>query len=232
MLTNINTSQSIGEIVAVLPKASEVFRKYNIDFCCGGNRPLAAAIQEQQLNEAEVLQKLEEARFETRELTKRANFREIKSDELIGYIVATHHAYLQKALPETGELTAKILRAHGSNHRELFRVHKLFNNLRTELEQHLIKEEELLFPLINKYEAGPSDKLAGEINRVMKETEEEHEGAGDILKELRKITADYTVPADGCRTFEKAYSMLQELEGDLFQHIHLENNILFKRYEL
>lgn len=163
---------------------------------------------------------------------KRENFREMKSGELIGYIVAAHHAYLQKALSEIGELTAKIMRAHGPNHPELFRVHKLFSSLRAELEQHLIKEEELLFPLINKYESGPSGKLAGEINRVMKETEEEHEGAGDILKELRKITAEYTVQEDGCKTFEMAYSRFLELEGDLFRHIHLENNILFKRYEL
>lgn len=231
MTASINTNQSIGEIVAMLPEASEVFRRYNIDFCCGGNRPLSAAIEEQKLDRAEVLQKLEEARHDTRELIKRVDFREMKSGKLIEYIVATHHAYLQKSLPETGELTSKILRAHGANHRELFRVHKLFNSLRTELEQHLIKEEELLFPLINKYQAEPSDELALEIRAVLVETEEEHEGAGDILKELRKLTGDYNVPKDGCRTFEMAYSMLQVLEGDLFRHIHLENNILFRRYE-
>lgn len=230
-MTNFNTLQSIGEIVSILPKASEVFRKYNIDFCCGGNRALAEAIKEQKLNEAEVMQKLEEAFVETKELTKKINFREMKSSELIEYIISTHHAYLKRVLPETGELTSKILRAHGANHQELFKVHKLFNNLRTELEQHLIKEEELLFPLIKRYEDNPSQQLLEEINRVMKETEDEHEGAGDILKELRRITGEYSIPDDGCRTYQLAYSMLEEIEGDLFQHIHLENNILFKRFE-
>lgn len=229
-MKNFNTLQSIGEIVSILPKASEVFRKYNIDFCCGGNRVLAEAIKEQKLNEEEVMQKLEEAYLETKELSKNVNFREMKSPELMDYIVNTHHAYLRRTLPETAELTTKILRAHGGNHQELFKVHKLFNTLRMELEQHLIKEEELLFPIIKKYEDKPSQELLEEIKRVMQETEDEHEGAGDILKELRKITKEYSVPDDGCRTYHLAYSMHQEIEGDLFQHIHLENNILFKRY--
>lgn len=229
-MTKINTLQSIGGIVAILPKAGEVFRGYNIDFCCGGNRLLAEAIKEQQLNEEEIMHKLEETYQDAQELVKKVNFCDMKSSELIEYIVTTHHGYLKRALPETGEMTAKILRAHGANHQELFKVHKLLNNLKTELEQHLIKEEELLFPLVKKHEANPSKQLIADINRVISETEEEHEGAGDILKELRKITGEYTVPADGCRTFELTYSMLQELEGDLFQHIHLENNILFRRY--
>jgi len=230
-MTNFNTLQSIGEIVSILPKASEVFRKYNIDFCCGGNRPLSAAIKEQDLNEAEIMQKLEEAYHQTRELSTKNNFREMKSSELIDYIVNTHHAYLRRALPETGELISKVLRAHGANHQELFNVHKLFNALRTELEQHLIKEEELLFPLISKNDLTPSKELQSQIFKVLKESEDEHEGAGDILKELRKITEGYSVPDDGCKSYILAYSMLQEIEGDLFEHIHLENNILFKRYE-
>lgn len=231
-MTNFNTMQSIGEIVSILPKASEVFKKYNIDFCCGGNRPLSAAIKEQGLNETEIMQNLEDAYYQTRELAKNVDFRGMKSSELIDYIVNTHHAYLRRALPETGDLIAKVLRAHGSNHQELFNVHKLFNALKTELEQHLIKEEELLFPLIKKYDSNPSSELQGQISKVLEETEDEHEGAGNILKELRKITAEYTVPDDGCRTYELAYSMIQEIESDLFEHIHLENNILFRRFDL
>jgi regulator of cell morphogenesis and NO signaling len=100
-----------------------------------------------------------------------------------------------------------------------------------ELEQHLIKEEEILFPLIRKYEAEGTEELKKKIGEVIRETEEEHEAAGDILKELRSITEDYIVPTDGCATYSKTYKLLQELESDLFQHIHLENNILFRRFE-
>ncbi len=230
-MTQFNTSQRIGDIVAIFPKGSEVFKKFNIDFCCGGNRPLAEAIQEQGLDTDDVIQKLEEAYSQSKELAGEVDFLKMESGKLVEYIVNTHHAYLNRVLPEIGRLAAKVLRAHGSNHQELFRVHKLFNSLRTELEEHLIKEEELLFPLFKQYEEAASETILLNINTVMSETEDEHEGAGEILKELRKITSDYSVPADGCRTFELMYTLLQELEGDLFQHIHLENNILFKRFE-
>lgn len=230
---NFNASQSIGDIVAILPKASEVFRKYHIDFCCGGNRPLSEAIAEQNLNESEILQKLEEA-YEV--AGKHINgtdtdFTKISRSELIDYIVNTHHVFVKKILPELSEYTTKILRVHGLNHEELSTVHKLFHNLKTELDQHLIKEEELLFPLIKEYDRSPSSELLSKISEVMKGTEDEHEAAGDILKELRRLTDNFTTPQDACNTFRLTYDKLQELEADLFQHIHLENNILFKQLD-
>ncbi len=230
-MSKFNTSLSIGEIVASLPKASEVFKKYHIDFCCGGNRLLSEAIKEQQLNEDEILQELDEAEKETEAYKNQTDFVKLSRNELIDYIVSTHHSFLKITLPEISELTTKILRVHGTNHEELFQVHKLFHNLKTDLEQHLIKEEELLFPLIKEYDQEPSKELLAKISNVMSETESEHEAAGDILKELRRITKDFVVPDDGCNSFRLTYDKIQELEADLFQHIHLENNILFKHLE-
>ncbi|HPT78134.1 MAG TPA: iron-sulfur cluster repair di-iron protein [Candidatus Atribacteria bacterium] len=229
-MSQFSAQQSIGEIVAMMPKAGDVFRKYRIDFCCGGHRPLAEAIREQGLDEQEVLKALDDMYEETKKTTSRTDFLNISSSDLIDYVVNKHHAYLKTNLPIVSELTTTILRVHGPHHMELFDVHKQFHALKTELEQHLIKEEELLFPLIKQHDAEPSDELIEKINKVMKETEDEHVSAGDILKELRRITKEYEVPAGVCPTFEKAYHMLQEVEADLFRHIHLENNILFRRY--
>ena len=108
-------------------------------------------------------------------------------------------------------------------------MHKLFNNLKTELEEHLIKEEEMLFPKIREAQNNPASGNGEEIRKLVNETEEEHETAGAVLKELRDITSDYTVPADGCPTYRLVYDKLQELEADLFEHIHLENNVLFPK---
>ncbi|WHH57787.1 iron-sulfur cluster repair di-iron protein [Petroclostridium sp. X23] len=231
-MSTFNISQSIGEIVSIMPKASDVFKKYNIDFCCGGHRPLSEAIREHKLNDQEILRKLDEAYEETTKFTNQVDFRKMAPSELIDYIVNTHHVFVKKILPEISELTTKILRVHGPSHSDLFKVHKLFHNLKTELEQHLIKEEEILFPMIKEYDASPSKDLLNRIDTVIKETEDEHETAGGVLKELRKVTQEYKVPEDGCGTYCKTFEKLQELESDLFQHIHLENNILFKQLGL
>ncbi|GAA0772917.1 iron-sulfur cluster repair di-iron protein [Clostridium subterminale] len=232
-MNKFNSSQTVGEIVSIMPKASEIFKQYKIDFCCGGNRPLTDVLYELHLDENLILNKINEI-FEESNNTKEVSidFRALTSSELIDHIENTHHAYTKRVLPELGELTTKIMQVHGINHKVLFRVHKLFSMLKTELEQHLLKEEQILFPLIKKYDKNPSVKQLQNIDEVINETEDEHEAAGDILKELRKITDDFKVPNDGCNTYVITFKTLEELEADLFQHIHLENNILFKRITL
>lgn len=231
-MSKFQSAQSVGEIVSIMPGASEVFKRFNIDFCCGGHRSLAEVVKEQKLDEEVILRKLDEAYEKMKQSSEQTDFRRMTPTSLIDHIVNTHHVYLKRALPELSDLTTTILRVHGPAHTDLFRVHKLFHNLKMELEQHLIKEEEILFPMIKEYDAKPSDTLLGKIGSVVRETEEEHEAAGDILKELRSLTEDYLVPADGCATYSKTFQLLQELEADLFQHIHLENNILFRQLGL
>lgn len=224
-----SSSEKIGDIAARFPKSMEIFKDYNIDFCCGGDRPLNEVLSEQNINEEEFLSKLEEAYEKLLGDSSDTDWNTVPFSELIDYVVNTHHSYLVKNLPRLSELTAKILRVHGANHEELSKVYRLFHSLKMELEQHLIKEEEIVFPLIKQFEKAPSMETLNSAERVIKELEGEHEGAGDILKELRKVTSNYAVPDDGCNTYVLTYNLLEELEGDLFRHIHLENNILFPR---
>jgi regulator of cell morphogenesis and NO signaling len=100
-----------------------------------------------------------------------------------------------------------------------------------ELEEHLIKEEEEIFPLIIKYSQAENGGENEETLNGILELETEHDTAGEIIKELREVTADYQLPEDACNSFKLTYQLLQDLEADLFQHIHLENNILFARLE-
>ena len=216
-MNTFKSTQNIGDIVTIMPKASDIFKKYNIDFCCGGNRPLSQAIMEQNLNEAEILAKLNKT-FEEAANQKRSgrDFNGMSPTELVDYIENTHHAYVKQALPEISELAAKILRVHGIKHEVLFKVHKLFHSLKTELEQHLIKEEEILFPMIREYDKRPENDTLGRIRSLVKETEDEHDAAGGILKELRKVTDQYEVPADSCNTYSMTYRKMEEFESDLF----------------
>lgn len=230
MTNEFTAQQKVGEIVAQFPKAADIFKEYKIDFCCGGDRPLSEAIKEQNLNQEEILAKINSLYQEMKDQVRtEVDWTKESLSRLIDYVVNRHHAYLQVELPKISELTTKILRVHGAHHPELAKVHKLFHNLKTELEQHLIKEEEIEFPLIKDYEQNPSEEKRKALIQAIKELEEEHEGAGTILKELRKITKDYSVPEDGCNSYRLTYNKLQELESDTFAHIHLENNILFPR---
>ncbi|MDC2863596.1 MULTISPECIES: iron-sulfur cluster repair di-iron protein [unclassified Bacillus (in: firmicutes)] len=220
----------IGEIVTKFPKASDLFKLYRIDFCCGGNRPLIDAINERNLSAEEVLTKLNTLYYETKLLNEsEIDWKTAAYSELIDYVVNKHHRYLNEELPLLSPYVTKVLRVHGAGQPHLAQIHKLFHELKTELEQHLIKEETEDFPLILAFEQNPSDENYTKLRKVVDELENEHNHAGNIIKELREITNDFTPPAGACGTYRLVYQRLEALEADLFQHIHLENNILFPR---
>jgi regulator of cell morphogenesis and NO signaling len=230
-MSKFNSSQKIGYIVTKFPKAADIFIENKIDFCCGGDRPLIEAINERNLDEEKIVDDLNELyeEFKDNLYQKDKNWEEAPIDELVEYIINKHHAYLWDELPRIGELSTTILKVHGQSHPELSKVHKLFSMLRMELEEHLAKEENMQYPPIKEYiQTRSYDDLEKAIE-VIDELEDEHTGAGDILKELRKVTEDYKIPKDVCPTFELTYKKLQEVELDTFKHIHLENNILFPR---
>ena len=155
--------------------------------------------------------------------------------ELIDHILRVHHAYMHEALPRINELVRKVLHAHGPRHGDLLRqVHDLYQALGTELTNHLRKEEEVLFPYIvaveTRGQGGPGKPAAcfGSVGNPIRQMEAEHESAGEVLVQIRKVTGDYTLPDDACPTFRALYEELERMEKDLHQHIHLENNILFR----
>ncbi len=223
-------NQKIGEIVVKFPRAMETLKKNKIDFCCGGDRLLGEAVNEQELNGQKIIDEINEDynKYVLEEIKDRDWSTEAYS-KLIEHVINTHHAYLNEALPRLSELTTKILRVHGINHSELSKVHKLLHSLKMEMEQHLIKEEEIVFPLIIQYEKTVNKEVLHKSIEIIKELEEEHEGAGSILRELREITNNYAVPQDACSSYRMTYKLLEELEDDTFRHIHVENNIMFPR---
>jgi len=154
---------------------------------------------------------------------------------LIGHITSNHHVFVREESPRINALAAKVVGVHGTNHPELLQVQQTFSALAEELRVHLMKEELVLFPYVLLME---ESALAGEpappamfgtVMNPVRMMMQEHDGAGDSLRSLRAVTADYQIPQDACISYRTLYQALQDFEADLHQHIHLENNILFPR---
>jgi len=230
-MERFNLQDRIGDVGALYPGALEIFARYDIDFCCGGNRPLEEAVTEAGIDGNKLLKILNEGYEKFLESGKDGvTFNRMPSDQLSDHIVNTHHVYMKDTLPLIEKLSSKIVEVHGGRHPELKEVNRLFMELKSEIEKHLAKEEDVLFPLVKAHDEGCCAE-AERLLTVVGELRQEHEAAGSILKSLRHVTGHYRVPDDSCQTYAFTYAKLQEMENDLYHHIHLENNILFKRLE-
>ena len=228
----IRKDYSLGEVVTVYPAVVKKFNDMELDYCCGGNKSLELALKEKGVDVDKFVEDLnkefKEFKFEN---SQYVDWREKSSEELISHIVETHHGETFRLLKEIDPLMVKVFRVHFSHDPELLmKVHSLFGKLKCELEEHLLKEENILFPLMIKYDQAKDEKEKKEIEEDIRIIVNEHEAAGDILKELAEVTDDYKVPEWGCISFKLLYDYLHDLEKDLFIHIHKENNILFPRY--
>ncbi len=216
--------QPIGSIVARIPTAAAYFRTNKIDFCCGGHRPLGEVLAELGLDDQSIGNALDELEAAAQLTAGQTDFTAMDAADLADYIEVKHHSYLKQALPELSEIMTVVLKAHGAHHPDLFKLHGLYSQLRADLEQHLVKEEVMLFPLIEADNAADQ----AEQDDLTRQIKAEHEAAGALLKTMRRLANDYVAPQDACPTYRRLLAGLVELEGDLFQHIHLENNILLK----
>ena len=228
----IRKDYSLGEVVTVYPAVVKKFNDMELDYCCGGSKSLELALKEKGIDVDKFVEDLnkefKEFKFEN---SQYVDWREKSSEELINHIVETHHGETFKLLKEINPLMVKVFRVHFSHDPELLmKVHSLFGKLKCELEEHLLKEENILFPLMIKYDQAKDKEEKKEIEEDIRIIVNEHEAAGDILKELAEVTDDYKVPEWGCISFKLLYDYLHDLEKDLFIHIHKENNILFPRY--
>ena len=224
--------ETIGQIVAKDISKTTVFKKYGIDFCCNGNRSVREACEAKGIDYRQVEEELKQV---TGTVTGNSNlnYDEWDLDFLADYVVNTHHKYVRKYLPEIVQYMKKVAKVHGEHHPELAAIKEQVNKIDTELNAHMVEEETLIFPLVKEIVAATNSGAAytrepGKTFReLVEETEKEHDSVGRALEEIRKLNNDYAIPEDACTSYKLLYQMLQELESDLFTHIHLENNILF-----
>ena len=222
-------SKTLAQIVSENHKAATVFEKYDLDFCCKGKRSLQAACEERDLPAETIAQELDIAL--NRGEHNIVDFNKLPLATLADYIVSVHHHYTRQALPQIFFYLQKVSSKHGERHYELYEIFEKFSELKAEMEMHMQKEEQVLFPRIKQLEtaAQRGQQDATRLQMPINVMEDEHEHAGNLLKEIRELSNNYNPPPDACTTYRLSFAALKAFEEDLHQHIHLENNILFPR---
>ena len=222
-------SPTVAELAISHSGALSVFMKYNIDYCCGGNRSLEDACIRVGLNPEKIKAEILSMPPQETSIPPRAD--QWSASLLTDYIVQNHHAYVKRAIPEIQLLLEKVCNAHGDDNIELLNIQQDFSDLADELLNHMNKEEFALFPAIKRLVAknDPGHPLADQLQAPIEAMEHEHVVAGDLMKSIRKLSNSYTVPEYACPTYRVTYQKLKEFDNDLMTHVHLENNILFRK---
>jgi len=225
------SSKSLAQLVSDNHKAASVFEKYELDFCCKGKRSLQQACLEKSLPVEKLLSELQAI---TNSDETPVDYSQMSLTQLADHIVFTHHDYVKREIPRVLAYLQRVAFKHGDRHPEMNKVFEIYSAVKQEMEEHMQKEEIILFPRIKIVENHAAERAELKLNMAYLQSpvhvmETEHEQAGQLLNEIRQLTNNYTPPGDACTTYRLSFAALQAFELDLHQHVHLENNILFPK---
>ncbi len=224
---------TIGELVTEDFRKAEIFSKFGLDFCCGGAKSLKEACEEKGIDEKEVETALTEV--ESQDKNRQQDFNSWELDFLIDFILNIHHKYVRESVNMLSEVSEKVANVHGENHPEVIRIAALFEIIANELDMHMQKEENILFPYIRKLVVAKRENSVmepspfGSVEAPISMMESEHVAVGGSMDEINHLSNGFIPPEDACSSYRALYKKLNEFEQDLHKHIHLENNILFPK---
>ena len=222
---------TVGDIVARDFRTAAVFERFGIEFCCRGRRSLDDACRAAAVDPAVLLRELDALPPASAD----DDVTEWPLDRLIDHVLSCHHTYARSAMPVIAKHLARLEAVHGQRHPELTRIAAYFGQVTLDLEQHMRKEEHLLFPYVKELSIlrATGQALAsspfGTVENPIRMMEREHVEAADGLRLIRELTSGYATPADGGDTYGVCMAELDRFERDLRRHVHLENNVLFPR---
>ena len=222
----VDATATLGDLVTADPRRSRVFERLGIDYCCNGQRSLSDATVAAGLDLETVT-----AALDIPDPAPLPQWQHLENAALAHDIVDTHHAYLWEEMPRLLELVDKVHAVHGEKHPELTEVREAYHRVIAEIEPHLTREERVVFPAISRLEKAQAPvefrfgALADELQRLLAE----HDVVGDLFKQIRSLTDRYAVPDGACGSYVAMLKGLEDMELDLHEHIHKENNILFPR---
>ena len=228
----LTQEKTIGDFVAENFRTAEVFKKYNIDFCCKGGRTVEEACDKKKVSPEEIYKELEEV---ANRKSEDIDFNSWPLDLLADYVEKTHHRYVEEKSAMLIPYLNKLCKVHGERHPELFEINELFIGSAQDLAAHMKKEELILFPFIKQMveakkngEPLPAPRF-GTVENPVAMMQHEHEAEGERFVKIAELTNNYEFPDDACGTYQVTYRMLEDFQNDLHKHIHLENNILFPK---
>ncbi|MFP5079036.1 iron-sulfur cluster repair di-iron protein [Pedobacter sp. JCM 36344] len=226
-------TETIGEIVNKDYRKAQVFKRYGIDFCCGGKKTIAEVCKTKGIDVTKLEKDLSVLSDEV--YSSENDYLKWDTNFLVDYIINTHHRYVKDNTVFIKELANKVAKVHGAQHPEAIEIASIFSEVADDLLLHLEKEEKILFPFIKeliRVEADGSvlpESLLGNVTNPIQMMEAEHEQVGEALQMIRDITQNFALPADACNSYMILYKKLDEYENDLHRHVHLENNVLFPK---
>lgn len=230
---NFNTETRVNEIALSDPGARRILEDAGVDYCCGGGKSLLNACMRANVTAEMILEQLRQNSRKTE--TEESGWKRAPLAELTRHIRDRHHGYVRDVIPRLCGMLAKVREKHGSKHREVGEIEKLFGDVAREMLMHMQKEEQILFPYIDALERAADGQGAIEppffrtVRNPIYSMMKEHEAAGELVRQIRTASNCYRAPEGACTTFQAAYQELEQFEKDLHLHVHLENNILFPR---
>jgi len=226
--------KTVREIAVENPSSIRVFEALGIDYCCGGQRSLKDACSRAAIEVGQATDMLAKAELDAAAPVA-GEWAEKSLRDVIAHILQNHHGFVRRETPRVASLLSKVVAKHGAVHPEMKEIEKLFTAIGQELSTHMLKEEQILFPYIERMEqaAWNNESLPpaffGSVKRPIANMMAEHDDAGALLAQIRELANEFTTPSGACPSFLALYRGLEEFERDLHHHVHLENNILFPR---
>lgn len=225
------SAATIADVALIYPHSMAILDRHHLDYCCDGKQSFVQACQARKINAENIWEEIQET---IPEHASAIHFEEWKTKQLIDFILEHHHRFIRQSIPEVSSLLDTVCSIHREDDLAVQSVRDDFDDLAAELKDHLAKEESVLFPAIRRI-LDPDTNISGRpsldsnISVLIGAMEQDHRFAGELLNSMRTMTRSYTPPEYACPTYRAAYQLLQDIDTDLVQHIHLENNILFPR---
>jgi regulator of cell morphogenesis and NO signaling len=226
--------KTVRNIAIDNPSTVRVFEQLGIDYCCRGRRSLSEACLDANVPLGRALALLEQASVQLEDAAG-GRWKTAPLSDLTAHIVSAHHEFARREIPRVAALLRKVVSRHGGSHPEVGAIEEIFLALARDLATHMLKEEQVLFPFIERME---KDVLAGKplppaffgsVARPIAHMLADHDDTGAALLRLRDLSGGYAAPGDACPTYRALYHALEEFERDIHRHVHLENNLLFPR---